>query len=75
MPDWDMDVYTASTSVEMTISWPSHEDYQRARELLVKMGADCGPPAPGRKKPEFFYLEDEQQLRSLLELRKSLSGK
>ena len=70
-----MDVYTASTGVQMTIWWANEEDYKKGREFLVKMGADCGPPAPGRKRPEFFYLQNEQQRRSLLALRKSLSRK
>lgn len=68
-----MDVYTASAGVQMTIWWPSQKAYQKGREFLVGIGADCGPPEPGRTKPEFFYLQNEQQLRSLLALRKSLS--
>jgi len=54
MPNWDMDVYIASAGVEMTISCGDEGAYDKAREYLTKIGADCGPPAPGRKKPEFF---------------------
>ncbi len=68
-----MDVYTASTGVEMTISWPNEEDYQKGKEFLTKMGANCGPPGQVRKRPEFFYLQNMEQLRALLELRKSMS--
>jgi len=58
----------------MTISCGNEEAYNKAREYLTKIGADCGPPAPGRTKPEFFYLQNEQQLRSLLDLLISPSG-
>jgi hypothetical protein len=54
MPRIKMDVYTASTGVQMTIWWPNQKAYQKRREFLVGIGADCGPPEPGRTKPEFF---------------------
>ena len=66
-----MDIYTASTGVQMTIWRPSEEAYQKGREFLVKMRADCGPPNQTRERPEFFYLQDREQLRSLMKFRKS----
>lgn len=75
MPSLEMDVYTASTGVEMTIWWANEEDYQKGREFLTRMGANCGPPEKNRKKPEFFYLQNLEQLQSLLEFRKSLDKK
>lgn len=71
----DVYVYTVATGVVVTISWANEEDYKKAKTFLTAIGADCGPSAPDRKTPEFFYLQNEQQLRTLLELRESLSSK
>jgi len=71
MSDWDMEVYVASAGVEMTVSCRNQEAYGKAKEYLTSIGANCGPPGQVRKRPEFFYLQDEQQLRSLLGLLKA----
>jgi len=75
MPRLEMDVYTASAGVQMTIWWPSEEAYQKGKEFLTRMGANCGPPGQVRKRPEFFYLQNEEQLHALLELRKSVRNR
>jgi hypothetical protein len=72
MSELEMDVYTATTGVQMTIAGADEQQYQMGKEFLTRMGANCGPPGQSRKRPEFFYLQDEQQLQSLLEFRKSL---
>jgi hypothetical protein len=73
-----MDIYTAATGVQITIKWANEDEYQRGRKLLTDMGADCGQPGEMRardQKPEFFYLENEQQLEALFEFMRSLREK
>lgn len=68
-----MDVYIASTGVQMTIALESEDQYQRVREFLSGMKANSGPTgAPWQEKPEFFYLQDQQQFASLCEFLRSL---
>jgi hypothetical protein len=65
-----MDIYTATTGVEMTIKWANEEEYQLGRKFLTDMGADCG--SSRGTKPEFFYLKNKQQLEALYEFRQAL---
>ena len=68
-----MDIYNTATGVEMTIRWPTEEDYQRGRKFLDVMGASCGPLSERHLgKPEFFCLENDQQLKALFEFRRAL---
>lgn len=66
-----MDIYTASTGVQMTLSWPTRSDYLEAEEFLKKMGAACGSGMRRTGPVPFFYLEDERQLDALFSLRKT----
>lgn len=73
-----MDIYTATTGVEMTIKWANEEEYQLGKKFLTDMEAGCGPPDKARdhdQKPEFFYLENEQQLEALFKFMRSLKEK
>ena len=57
MPNLEMDIYTVSTGVQVTVEWPNEEGYRLGKELLTKMGAHCGPAGEVRKNREFFYLQ------------------
>jgi hypothetical protein len=73
-----MDIYTATTGIEMTIKWSNEDEYQLGKQFLKDMGAGCGPPGEVRardQKPEFFYLENEQQLEALFKFMQSLKEK
>lgn len=64
-----MDIYTASTGVQMTLSWASRSDYLEAEEFLKNMGAACGSGTRRAGAAPFFYLKDERQLDALFNLR------
>ena len=66
-----MNVYTAG--VQMTINWANHEEYRLGKKLLMDMGA-CFAESNG-DSPEFFGLENEQQVEALFNFRKSLTEK
>lgn len=73
MSNLKMDIYTQATGVQMTIAWADEEEYQLGKKFLMDMGASCGQSSERRdKKPAFFYLENDQQLESLYEFRRSL---
>lgn len=75
-PSLEMDIYTQSTGVQMTIAWANEEEYQLGKKFLTDMGAlDFPSDEVRREKPEFFYLENRQQLEALFEFRRSLRGK
>ena len=68
MSEVKIDVYTASTGVQMTLSWSNERDCREAEALLKAMGAACGSrPAAGALP--FYYLENERQLEALFALR------
>ena len=69
-----MDIYMAFNGVQATMRWPDEEAYRRGRDLLRAMGCGSGDIRDDfdPQKPEFFYLENEQQLDALYELRHAL---
>jgi hypothetical protein len=69
-PPLKADIYTASTGVEMTLLW-NEEEYVQAKAFLTNMGAATGNAA-AVGKPEFFYLENQQQLDALMEFNHEL---
>lgn len=76
MANLDMDIYIASSGVQMTIALRSEDEYQKVKKLLTGMKASSGPPdAPRQDKPEFFYLQDKQQFDELCEFLRSLKEK
>lgn len=78
MLNLEMDIYTATTGVEMTIKWASENEYQLVKKFLTDMGAGCGPPSRVRaagQRPEFFYLENDEQFHALLNFMRSLKEK
>lgn len=71
-----MDVYIASTGVQMTIALKSEDQYQRVKKFLTGMKANSGSPdAPRRETPEFFYLQDQKQFDAFREFLLSLKEK
>lgn len=76
-PSLEMDIYTQATGVQMTLAWPNEEDYQLGKKFLIDIGALYFPSdeEPRRDKPEFFCLENREQLESLFEFRRSLREK
>ncbi len=76
MVNLEMDIYTQATGVQMTIAWANEEEYQLGKKFLTDMDAGCGQSSDRRgEKPEFFYLESEQQLEALFQFRRSLREK
>ena len=69
-----MDIYMAFNGVQATMRWPDEEAYRRGRDLLRAMGCGSGDIRDDfdPQKPEFFYLENDQQLDALYELRHAL---
>lgn len=73
MPKLKMDIYTVTTGVEMTLSWANEEEYRLGKKFLTDMGTACGQSSERNvDKPEFFYLQNEQQLDALFAFRKKL---
>ena len=71
-----MEIYTVSTGVEMTLSWDNEADYRLGRQFLTDMDTACGQSREASAdKPEFFYLQNEQQLDALFEFRKRLKSR
>ncbi len=57
----------------MTLSWNNEEEYRLGKKFLTYMDAACGQAVEANSdKPEFFYLQNEQQLDALFEFRKKL---
>jgi hypothetical protein len=76
MANLDMDVYIASTGVQMTIALESEDQYQRVKKFLIGMNANSGSiDAPRPEKPEFFYLQNQQQFDVLCDFLRSLKEK
>lgn len=76
MPTLDMEIYTAFNGVQMTIAWADEAEYQAGKEFLIGLGAFDIPFAATRAdRPEFIYLETEQQRDALFEFRRSLREK
>lgn len=74
MSRYCMDIYMVFNGVQMTIRWPDEEAYRRGRDLLRAMGCGSGSARDDfdSQKPEFFYLENEEQLDALSRLRRTL---
>jgi hypothetical protein len=73
MQKYKMDIYTVTTGVQMTLSWDTGEEYQLGKKFLTDMGAACSQSGKANTgKPEFFYLQNEQQLESLFAFRQKL---
>ncbi len=71
-----MDIYTASTGVQMTFSLASEDEYQLAKSFLTKMNANCGQSRePHNGKPEFFYLQNDRQLDTFCKFLQALREK
>lgn len=76
MSNFKMDVYTQATGVQMTIAWADEEEYRLGKKFLTDIGARCTESrGPGERKPDFVYLENKEQLKSLYEFRRSLREK
>jgi hypothetical protein len=76
MSNLKMDIYNRATGVQMTIGWANEEEYQLGKKFLTDLGAGCGSSSDRREqKPAFFYLENQQQLETLYEFRRSLREK
>ncbi len=73
MSNFEMNIYVASTGVQMTITWDNEEQYRLGKKLLTDMGAIV-VPANGETR-EFFGLDNKQQLASLLKFMQSLKDK
>lgn len=72
----EMNIYTATTGVQMTIDWANEDEYQLGKAFLASLGVRCfDSPDARASKPEFVYLENEQQLKSLFEYLRSLKEK
>jgi hypothetical protein len=70
------EIYTASTGVEMTLSWNNEEEYSSGRAFLQKLvGGPMGRNDRHPDKPECYYLENERQLEALLAFRHELRGR
>jgi hypothetical protein len=70
------EIYTATTGVEMTLSWANEEEYQLGIKYMADMGAACGQSsAPEGDKPAYFCLENERQLDALLNFRRELRNR
>ncbi len=75
-PNLQMDIYTADIGVQMMVAWANEDEYQLGRKFLVDIGALEFPSDDARgTKPDFFHLQNEQQLDALLRFRKSLRDK
>ena len=75
MSKYKMDIYTAATSVQMTISWDTAEHYSLGRQFLIGIDAGCGQPCdPSAENPEFFYLQNREELDALLSFRQKLKN-
>ena len=71
-----MDIYTRATGVQITIAWVSEEEYQLGKTFLEDLGASCGQSSERRgERPAFYYLENEDQLKSLYQFMRSLEKK
>jgi hypothetical protein len=78
MSNLEMDIYTATTGVQITVKWENEDEYQLGKKFLTDMGASCGSRGKMRvpdQKPEFFYLENAKQLEALFRFMRSLNEK
>jgi len=66
MSNLEMDIYTRATGVQVTIAWVDEDEYQLGKKFLTELGAGCGQSSDRRSdKSAFYYLETEDQLKSL----------
>ncbi|MGC2778517.1 MAG: hypothetical protein WA418_23085 [Bradyrhizobium sp.] len=67
------EIYTASTGVEMTLSWNNEEEFSSGKAFLQRMVGDrMGRDERHPDKPDCYYLENERQFEALLAFRQEL---
>jgi hypothetical protein len=76
MSDFKMDVYTASSGVEMTLTWESEEEFRLGKAFLEQLlDGDSSFLIIEEGKIPFCYLRDREQLLALHDFRRELRNR
>jgi hypothetical protein len=61
MSKFKMELYMTPTGVVATYDWHTEQDFQRAQTFLLDLLGPAGRSGVHPGKPEFYYVETEQQ--------------
>lgn len=61
MSKYGMEVYMVPTGVVGSYDWKTEQDFQRVHAFLMDLLGPSGRAGPTPGRPDFYYVETEQQ--------------
>jgi hypothetical protein len=67
MSKYEMEVYMVPTGGVASFVWKTEQDFQRVHAFLMDLLGPAGRAGPTPGRPDFYYVETEQQQQAFYE--------